>query len=104
MKLTKLPPPFYFLWFWNRTYEFVFVFEVQKWSKADLIDFRIVILYMNSIPAFYLILRYNTPWGVKGGWRVRLTTLPPSVSRLSREDVGASMSHNPMGLHGPLQG
>jgi hypothetical protein len=29
---------------------------------------------------------------------------PPSVSRLSRENVGASTSHNPVGLHGLLQG
>jgi hypothetical protein len=42
--------------------------------------------------------------GVKGGRRVRQTTLPPSVSRLSRENVGASTSHNPMGLLGLLQG
>jgi hypothetical protein len=42
--------------------------------------------------------------GVNGSRRVRLTTLPPSVSRLSRENVGASTSHNPMGLHGLLQG
>jgi hypothetical protein len=47
---------------------------------------------------------HESSWGVKGGWRVRLTTLPPSVSRLSRENVGASTSHNPMGLHGLLQG
>jgi hypothetical protein len=33
-----------------------------------------------------------------------LATLPPSVSRLSRQNVGASTSHNPMGLHGLLQG
>jgi hypothetical protein len=43
-------------------------------------------------------------FGVKGGQCVRLITLLPSVSRLSREDVGASTSHNPMGLHGLLQG
>jgi hypothetical protein len=42
--------------------------------------------------------------GVKGGQCVRLTTSPPSVSRLSRENVGASMSHNPIGLHGLIQG
>jgi hypothetical protein len=42
--------------------------------------------------------------GVKGGRGVRLTTLLPSVKRLSRENVGASTSHNPIGLHGLLQG
>jgi hypothetical protein len=42
---------------------------------------------------------------VKGGRCVKLMiALPPSVSRLSREYVGASMSHNSMGLHGLLQG
>jgi hypothetical protein len=43
-------------------------------------------------------------WRVKCGWRVRLTTLPPSVSRLSRENVRALTSHNPMGLYSLLQG
>jgi hypothetical protein len=38
-------------------------------------------------------------WGVKGGWHIRLTTLPPSVIRSSGENVGASTSHNPTGLH-----
>jgi hypothetical protein len=33
------------------------------------------------------------------GRRVGLTTLPPSVSRMS-ENVGASTSRNPKGLHG----
>jgi hypothetical protein len=42
--------------------------------------------------------------GVKDGRRVRLTTLPPSVSRLSTENVGTSTSHDPMGLRGLLQG
>jgi hypothetical protein len=42
--------------------------------------------------------------GVKGGRCVRLKILPPSVSRLSRENLGASTSHKPIGLHGLLQG
>jgi hypothetical protein len=47
----------------------------------------------------------NLPGAVKGGRRVRLTTSPPSVSRLFSNlvDVGASTSHNPLGLHGLLQ-
>jgi hypothetical protein len=37
--------------------------------------------------------------GGKGGRHVGLTTLQPSVSRLS-ENVGASTSYSPKGLHG----
>jgi hypothetical protein len=39
----------------------------------------------------------NIPGGKK--WRIGLTTLPPSVSRMS-ENVGTSTSHNPKGLPG----
>jgi hypothetical protein len=35
---------------------------------------------------------------------VRPTNSPPSVNRLSAENVGISRSHNPMGLHGLLEG
>jgi hypothetical protein len=42
----------------------------------------------------------ESSWGVKGGRCVRLTSLPPSISRLSRENVGISTSRNPMDLHG----
>jgi hypothetical protein len=38
------------------------------------------------------------------GRQAPLTTLPSSVCRLSRENVGASTSDTPMGLHGLLQG
>jgi hypothetical protein len=36
---------------------------------------------------------------VSGDKRVDLTTLPPSMIRMS-ENVGASISRNPKGLHG----
>jgi hypothetical protein len=41
----------------------------------------------------------NCLGGKKSCRRVGMTTLPPSVSRMS-ENVGASTSHNPKGLHG----
>jgi hypothetical protein len=46
----------------------------------------------------------ESSWGVKGGRCIRLTTWPPSVSQLCRENVEASKSHNPVGLHGLLHG
>jgi hypothetical protein len=46
----------------------------------------------------------NLPGRVKGIRHVRVTTLPPSVSQLSKQNVGASTSHNPLGLHSLLQG
>jgi hypothetical protein len=46
----------------------------------------------------------KSSWGVKGSRHIRLINSPPSMSRLSRENVGASKSHNPMDIHGPLQG
>jgi hypothetical protein len=44
----------------------------------------------------------NLPRG-KDRRRVRLTISPPSVNRLPRENVGASMSHSPTEFHSLLQ-
>jgi hypothetical protein len=57
------------------------------------------------ISLIYLILVLCVPeifLGVTGGQRVGLTTPPPCEPTL--ENAGASTSHNPIGLHGLLQG
>jgi hypothetical protein len=44
----------------------------------------------------------NLPWGK--GRSARKADNLTAIRELSRQNVGASTSHNPMGLHGLLQG
>jgi hypothetical protein len=46
----------------------------------------------------------ESSWGVRAADALRLTISPPFISRMSRENVGASTSHNLMDFHGLLQG
>jgi hypothetical protein len=79
-------------------------FPVRSWDFSNWPSSSSRIMALGSTQPLTEMSIRNVPGGVKGGRRVRLTTLPPSVSRLFKENVGASTFHKPTSLHGLLQG
>jgi hypothetical protein len=87
---------------------------IQAARSGVRVPMRCIILHLSNHSSGTTALRSTLPLtemstrnflgGIKGGRRVSLTNLHPSVSRLYVETVGAPTSHNPMGLHGLLQG
>jgi hypothetical protein len=80
---------------------------LQDGSLRVRFPMRSLSFQLTSFPQFYgprVDSASNKNEYQQSSWRLRLTILPPSASRLSRENVRASTSHNPMCLHGRLQG
>jgi hypothetical protein len=77
---------------------------VLRGSKKLHMHMKVPSTTMLSFPALSPLLtagkKYSQIFFEQGGM---LTTLPPSVIRLSGENMGALTSHNPVGLHGLLE-
>jgi hypothetical protein len=95
-------------WHWTTVWAtFIHLLFLQCISLRSLLNFTFLICddgFLICITSDHVCFLVFSCWGVKGGRLVRLTALLPSVSQLSRENMGASMSHSPMGLHSLLQG
>jgi hypothetical protein len=74
------------------------VLQAGRWRNPDEVDFSNLhnpssrTMALRSTQRLTEMSTRNLPGEVKAGRLVRLTILPPSVSRLSRENVGSSMS------------
>jgi hypothetical protein len=109
---TPLPPCIFITHRHNFTfihrYRYTFLFRVLLVTQSCRVrcccHFMLRVSTDSHVTSQFRTEYQESSRGIKGGRHVRLTALPLSVSRLSRENVGASTSHNPMGLHGRLQG
>jgi hypothetical protein len=77
--------------------------KVTDWNPDESLDFSIDLTLRAALGPWDRLRLEQTgvPRILRGGGELRTTSLPP-VSRL--ENMGASTSHNPMGLHSLLQG
>jgi hypothetical protein len=80
--------------------------QVRVADEVDLFNLPNLssrILALGSTQPLTKIEYQEYSWGEKSGRRVRLTTLPPSVIRVS-ENVGALTYRNPKGFLRPIKG
>jgi hypothetical protein len=74
---------------------------MKQWKEFETCEARGVSMSAWPLKIFHIKVREVLQ---TGGRPARKADKLTAVSRSSRENVGASTSHNPMGVHGLLQG